>query len=193
MNSSDQACESTTPTPASACLLDGNKPADEHAVLQELARLGIEHTTFHHAPVYTVAEAKALRGDLGGSHIKNLFLRNKKGQMWLITCHEDLQIDLKQLAEMLGAGRFSFARAERMMHYLGIIPGAVTPLAVINDSTDAVKVVLDQSILLDTVVNVHPLHNGATTSIAAQDLIKLLDARDHPAQILDMEPLRRKD
>lgn len=173
-------------------LVDGSAPADETTVLQQLADLGIQHNTFHHAQVFTVAEAKELRGDLTGSHIKNLFLRNKKGHMWLVTCHEDLQIDLKQMANLLGAGRFSFASPQRLMHYLGVKPGAVTPLAVINDTSNLVQVILDDAILHDDAINVHPLHNGATTSIAPGDLVKYLSVLDHEPKIIDMTSLRRQ-
>src|SRR3546814_12479230 len=98
-------------------------------------------------PVFTVEEAKALRGELPGHHIKNLFLRNKKGQLWLVTCLEDRAVDLKGLGERLGAGRFSFGSADRLMTYLGVRPGAVTPFAVINDQEDAVPMVLDCGVL----------------------------------------------
>lgn len=185
---------SAEPNPAIAPqLADGSTPGDECAILARLAELGISHKTHHHAPVYTVDEAKAERGDLAGSHIKNLFLRNKKGRMWLVTCHEDLRIDLKLLGELVGAGRFSFASADRLMKYLGVIPGAVTPLSVFNDRSGAVQVVLDKAILDDAVVNVHPLHNAATTAIAPDDLLRFLEAESHAPLILDMAPFKKSD
>src|SRR3546814_14482229 len=82
-------------------------------------------------PVFTVEESKVLRGELPGHHIKNLFLRNQKGQMWLVTCLEDRAVDLKGLCERIGAGRLSFGRADRLMTYLGVSHGAVTPFAVL--------------------------------------------------------------
>ncbi|MEM7404668.1 MAG: prolyl-tRNA synthetase associated domain-containing protein [Pseudomonadota bacterium] len=181
----------TTASTITPTLADGSAPGDEAAILARLAELGIRHETHHHAPVYTVDEAKAERGELRGSHIKNLFLRNKKGRMWLVTCHEDLQIDLKSLGELVGAGRFSFASAERLMKYLGVIPGAVTPLAVFNDKGGAVQVILDEAILNDAVVNVHPLHNAATTAITPDDLLRFLEAQDHSPTILDMTPFEK--
>ena len=98
-----------------------------------LAELGIAQRTVEHPAVFTVEEAKALRGDLPGHHVKNLFLRNKKEEMWLVVALEDRAIDLKRLGEVLGAGRLSFGSAERLKRHLGVEPGSVTPLALIND------------------------------------------------------------
>ena len=88
-----------------------------------LAELGIAHRTVEHPPVFTVEEAKALRGNLPGHHIKNLFLRNKKEEMWLVVALEDRTIDLKRLGGTLGAGRLSFGSPERLAKYLGVEPG----------------------------------------------------------------------
>lgn len=172
-----------------AALIDGSPPATEEAVLARLAALDIEQHTTYHAPVFTVAQAKALRGELAGAHIKNLFLRNKKGRMWLVTCHEDRQIDMRQLGEHLQAKRLSFASAQRLMHYLGVIPGAVTPLAAINDITGAVAVVLDAAILTDSLINVHPLHNAATTALSPDALLRFLRAVGHDPIIVDMSAM----
>ena len=92
-----------------ARLHDGSEPAAPADLLERLDALGIEHSTATHAPVFTVDEARRLRGDQPGGHSKNLFLRNKKGTMWLITCLEDRRIDLRALAGAVGAGRLSFA------------------------------------------------------------------------------------
>ena len=109
-------------------------PTSPEALLARLAALDIAAPTFSHAPVFTVEEAKLLREKQSGAHIKNLFLKNKKGAMWLLTCQEDRAIDLKALGDFLGAGRLSFGSPERLLTYLGVLPGAVTPLAVINDT-----------------------------------------------------------
>ena len=90
-------------------LADGSEPHSPQDLLGKLDELGITHSTTEHAAVFTVEEAKALRGELDGAHVKNLFLRNKKGRMWLLTCLEDRQIDLKALGERVGANRLSFA------------------------------------------------------------------------------------
>ena len=109
-----------------------------------LEQLGIAQRTVRHPPVFTVEQAKALRGDLPGHHVKNLFLRNKKEEMWLVVALEDRAIDLKRLGEVLGAGRLSFGSAQRLKHHLGVEPGSVTPLALINHEARAVRLVLDR-------------------------------------------------
>jgi Ala-tRNA(Pro) deacylase len=118
-----------------------------------LDELGLVHSTVEHAPVFTVEQAKAHRGTLPGHHIKNLFLRNKKEEMWLVVALEDRTIDLKRLGEMLGAGRLSFGSPERLRKYLGVEPGSVTPFAVINDSDHKVTLVLDRGLQADGPVN----------------------------------------
>jgi len=162
-------------------------PTSPGALLRRLEELGIQSKSVMHPAVFTVEEAKALRGPLSGAHIKNLFLRNKKGAMWLITCLEDRAIDLKALGKALEAGRFSFGSAERLMTYLGVKPGAVTPFAVINDTGGAVRMVLDKGILGNDPVNAHPLVNDMTTSLESADLIRFLEAEGHPPLILDMD------
>ena len=167
-------------------LADGTMPLSSGELLQRLDALGIAHRTSRHAPVYTVAESRALRAEFPGGHSKNLFLRNKKGRMWLLTCLEDRQIDLKQLAERLGAGRFSFASAERLMRYLGVVPGAVTPFAVVNDRAGAVDVVVDAGLLAHDPLNFHPLDNAMTTAVSAGDLLRFLEHAAHPPRIIDL-------
>lgn len=173
-----------------ATLVDGGKPLSPAEFLARLESLEIVHTTFEHEPVFTVEESKRMRGDLDGAHVKNLFLRNKKGVMWLVTCLEDRPVDLKWLAETLGAGRFSFASPERLMKYLGVIPGAVTTFAAINDTTGSVRVALDRALLDAERINLHPLTNAMTTTIASTDLLRFLEAIGHPAQLISFEPRR---
>ena len=164
-------------------------PTSPGQLLQRLEELGIQSKTVMHPPVFTVEEAKALRGSLPGSHIKNLFLRNKKGAMWLVTCLEDRTVDLKALGGALGAGRFSFGSADRLMTYLGVLPGSVTPFAVVNDTGGAVTMVLDKGVLGNDPVNAHPLVNDMTTALEAADLIRFLEAEGHPPLMLDMDDL----
>lgn len=151
-------------------------PAD---LFQFLDDLGISTSTVTHPPLFTVADSKALRGELPGGHCKNLFLRNKKGQMWLVVCHEDQQIDLNQLGERLGAGRVSFASPDRLQSHLGVLPGAVTPFAVINDDGGAVQVAIDGQLLSESLLNFHPLVNDQTTTITPADLMRFLVATAH--------------
>ena len=167
--------------------LDQAAPATPAALFARLAELGIESETVEHEPVFTVEEAKARRGEMPGAHIKNLFLRNKKGGMWLLTCLEDRRIDLKALGGRLGAGRLSFGSADRLMTYLGVMPGAVTPLAAVNDRQQAVTLVLDQALMAHDPVNCHPLVNTMTTALAAAELIRFLESVGHPPQMIDLD------
>ena len=139
-------------------LADGSLPATSDQLLRRLESLAVPVETFHHPPVFTVEEARTLRGEIPGAHIKNLYLRGKKGQ-WLIVCLEERRVDLKALGKVLGSGRLSFGSPERLMQFLGVIPGAVSPFAVINDRSGVVNVVLDRE-LDGMTVNCHPLDNS---------------------------------
>jgi len=165
---------------------DGSTPATAEDLLQRLADLNIEAQTISHPPVFTVEEAKALRGEIAGCHTKSLFLRNKKGAMWLVICPEDQPVDLRALGAQLGAGRFSFCSKERLMKYLGLIPGAVTPFGVYNDKGGNVSVVLDRKMFEKEPLNFHPLDNSMTTSITSHDLIRFLEAEEHPPQLISI-------
>ena len=186
MNETNESAATGRPEEG-AVLADGSAPAGPRDLLARLETLGIEARSIEHPAVYTVEEAKARRGDLPGAHIKNLFLRNKKGVMWLVTCLEDRQIDLKALGERLGAGRLSFGSAERLMKNLGVIPGAVTPFAVVNDRQGTVSVVLDEALLAHDPVNCHPLVNTMTTAISARDLVRFLESEGHPPRLIDLD------
>jgi Ala-tRNA(Pro) deacylase len=157
-------------------------------LFDRLAELGIAHRTVEHPPVFTVEQAKAHRGALPGHHIKNLFLRNKKGEMWLVVALEDRAIDLRKLGERLGAGRLSFGSPERLRKYLGVEPGSVTPLSVINDGGHEVRLVLDRALKEGGPINAHPLTNTMTSAIAFADLQRFFAATGHEPAWLDFEP-----
>ena len=150
-----------------------------------LDALGIAQRTVEHPPVFTVEEAKALRGNLPGYHIKNLFLRNKKEEMWLVVALEDRAIDLKRLGEALGAGRLSFGSPDRLRRHLGVEPGSVTPFALVNDEARVVRLALDRGLAEGGPVNAHPLVNTMTTAIATADLLRLFEATGHAPRWLD--------
>ena len=157
-------------------------PADLFAFLD---KRGIAHPTVTHPPLFTVEQSQTLRGTIPGGHTKNLFLKDKKGALFLVTTLEDAVIELKSLHRLLDAsGRFSFGAAELMRETLGIEPGAVTPLAAINDTDRRVSVVLDAALMRHDIINCHPLTNTMTTSIARADLLKFLEATGHPARIV---------
>ena len=150
-----------------------------------LDRLSIAHPTVSHPPLFTVEQSRSLRGAIPGGHTKNLFLRDKKGALFLVTALEDAAIDLKSLHRRLGAtGRFSFASAELMRETLGVEPGAVTPFGAINDKAGRIRVVLDAELMTFATINAHPLVNTMTTSIARTDLLKFLEATGHQPRII---------
>jgi len=160
-------------------------PKTEAELNEFLAGLGIAVSTIRHPPLYTVADSQALRGEIPGGHTKNLFLKDKKDSYFLVTVGEEAVVDLKQIHHLIGAsGRVSFGRPEMLMELLGVIPGAVTVFGLINDAGAKVKVVLDQELMDHAIINGHPLTNEATTSIAAADLIKFVEATGHDPVIL---------
>ena len=150
-----------------------------------LDALGLAHRSVEHVPVFTVEQAKAHRGVLPGHHIKNLFLRNKKEEMWLVVALEDRAIDLKRLGEVLGAGRLSFGSADRLRRTLGVEPGSVTPFAVISDIDRRVTLVLDRALADGGPINAHPLANTQTTAISFADLERFFAATGHDIKWLD--------
>jgi Ala-tRNA(Pro) deacylase len=149
-----------------------------------LDRLGVTHVTVRHPPLFTVEESRALRGQIAGGHTKNLFLRDKRGAIYLVTTLEDADIELKSLHRRLGAsGRFSFGSADLMRETLGVEPGAVTPFGALNDTDGRVTVVLDAAMMAHETLNFHPLVNTMTTSIGRDDLVRFLAATGHAARI----------
>lgn len=172
-----------------AVLLDGTAPLSSQAVEALLVELGIANTTISHEPMRTVEDSKKFRDGIPGGYSKNLFLRNKKGKMWLVTLHEDRKIDLRDLGTIIEAGRVSFASSERLMQYLGVIPGAVTPLAVANDRSGQVQLVIDQYLMQQDPLHFHPCDNSKTTTLSAAGLLKFLQNCDHYPQLIDFGPL----
>ncbi len=159
--------------------------ATPEALFRRLNELGIETETRRHQPLFTVEQSRALRGAIPGGHCKCLFLTDKRRGLWLVVANEDREIDLKALARHLGAGRFSFAKPERLTAALGVEPGAVTPFALINDTGGRVKVVLDKGMVALDLLNYHPLTNEATTTIATKDLLRFMAATGHDPQLVD--------
>ncbi len=159
---------------------------DSQQLITLLDELGIASATVAHPPLRTVEDSRRLRGNLVGGHVKNLFLRDKKGGYWLLAALEHVMIDLRTAAALLGAPRFSLAKAEELAQILGIIPGAVSPFAVVNDAAGRVRVVIDRSVLDLPLLNFHPLCNDRTTTIASADLLKFLEAVAHPPRIIHL-------
>lgn len=173
---------------------DTHAPGDDAArlatpddVLRRLGSLGVETTTHDHPPLFTVEQSKALRGGLPGGHCKNLFLRDRKSRMWLVVCREDLVIDMKALGPKIGADRLSFGSAERLMRVLGVIPGAVSPFALINDADRQVTVILDKRMLDLSPLNYHPISNEMTTAVTPDGLMAYIRSCGHDPKVVDLD------
>ena len=158
-------------------------PATPDDLFAFLDSLGFAHRTVTHAPLFTVEQSQALRGTIPGGHTKNLFLKDKKDAVFLVTAPEEARVDLKTLHHKLAAGRFSFGSAALLEELLGVSPGAVTPFGAINDKEARVNVVIDAALMQHAVINCHPLVNTMTTSIGRDDLVKFLEATGHVPRI----------
>ena len=160
-------------------------PATPDQLYALFDRLGIAHHTLQHPPVFRVGEGEEIKAALPGGHTKNLFLKDAKGQLWLICALGDTRIDLKRLPAVIGAARLSFGDAQTLLSALGVTPGSVTVFALINDEAHKVRLVLDKALLAHDLVNFHPLTNTATTAISREGLLRLLDALGARPAIVD--------
>jgi Ala-tRNA(Pro) deacylase len=156
----------------------------EQTLYERLSTLGIGWTKYEHVPVFTVEEAAVVNASQPGGHTKNLFLKDKKGGLWLVVLRDDFRLDLNALSKQIGAPRFSFGSGELLMATLGIPPGSVTPFALMNDPEHNVRVVLDEAMLRMDPINFHPLRNDRTIAITAADLLKFLADGGHVPQIV---------
>ena len=159
-------------------------PTTPEMLLKALDSLKISYEIHHHEPIFTVEEGLHLKSKIPGIHCRNLFLKDKKGKMFLITAANETKIDLKSLPERLDCGRLSFASKERLMEHLGIYPGAVTPFTAINDTMHTVQMILDKTMMEADIMNVHPLDNAMSIGFAPKDLLKFLGHTGHTPQIL---------
>ena len=155
-----------------------------------LERLGIVTTTVEHPAMHTVEQGRATYDAIPGVHCKNLFLKDTRGAVFLVVCPHDRRVDVNRLHRRLGDGvgarRLSFGKADLLMEVLGVTPGAVTPLALINDTGRRVTVILDEAMMDAEVANYHPLVNTATTSIRTADLRRFLDSLGHTVHVVDL-------
>jgi Ala-tRNA(Pro) deacylase len=157
------------------------------SLLAQLDAWGIETKTVDHEPLFTVEQSTKVHREVEGAHTKNLFLKDKKGALFLVTADHATQVNLKNLHKKLGCGRLSFGNADLMEAHLGVTPGSVTALAIINDVDHTVTFVLDATLMNAAIINVHPLENTATTSIARDDLLAFVERTGHQVQIVDLE------
>jgi Ala-tRNA(Pro) deacylase len=160
-------------------------PASPDELFAYLDRLGVAHQTVTHPPLFTVEQSQALRGTIPGGHTKNLFLKDKKNALFLVTAPEESLIELKSLHRVLSASsRFSFGSPDLMRETLGVEPGAVTPFGALNDTAGRVTIVLDEALLVHDTINCHPLVNTMTTSITREGLLAFLAATGHQPRIM---------
>jgi len=178
---------SDRPNPETVLLENGEPAATVEQVLSALDSLEIEHETLVHEPLYTVEQSKQVAFNKPGAHTKNLFLRNKKGRMFLLVVEQDRTVDLKGLRDklQLTGGQFAFASTERLAKYLGVVPGSVSALALINDHLGKVSVYIENSLLQQEWIYLHPCRNTHSTRLRSDDLIRLLISWEHPATLLE--------
>ncbi len=162
-------------------------PATPEDLFALLERLGISTSTVEHQAMFTVAESSEVRIDTQGAHTRNLFVKDKKGRLFLLVLGAHTPIELKRAHERLGAqGRLSFAPGEQLEEVWGVKPGSVTPLGAINDRDIRVTVVLDAAMMAEPRLSFHPLINTRTTTLASADLVTFLRAVGHEPVIIPL-------
>jgi Ala-tRNA(Pro) deacylase len=160
-------------------------PKTPEALFEFFDNLGISHKTTTHEPVFTVAESQSLRDLIPGGHTKNLFVKDKKDQYFVLTVEENAAVDLKTVHKAIGAAsKVSFGKPEKMLEYLGVVPGSVTVFGAINDTGNAVTFVLDEALMENELINGHPLSNDATTTLTSKDVLRFLEATGHTPLVL---------
>jgi len=165
------------------------QPAARADLFAALDALGLAHTTLDHAPVFTVEEGADIKAGLPGGHTKNLFLKDKKGALVLVSALGDTRVAINQMHKALGCQRLSFGKEELMWETLGVRPGSVTAFALINDPEARVRFVLDAALLEHELVNFHPLKNDATTTIGRDDFLTFVRATGREPDIIDFSEL----
>lgn len=145
----------------------------EPGLMTDLAALDIAYEVHEHEAVFTVEESRGIKADIPGEHTKNLFLKDAKGAFWLVTVPADVTVDLKALPQELGSKRLSFGKPDDMERLIGIAPGSVTPLAMINATPGSLTLALERGLAQAERINVHPLRNTATIGLSGADALRL--------------------
>ncbi|MGH6979454.1 MAG: prolyl-tRNA synthetase associated domain-containing protein, partial [Brevundimonas sp.] len=162
---------------------------DRDRLLAWMAANGVSQTTHDHPAVFRVDEGHKLKAAMPGAHTKNLFLKDKKGRLWLISARQDTVIDLKQAHKTIGADRLSFGNEGLMWETLGVRPGSVTALGLINDADRRVVFILDKALWDADIVNFHPLTNTATTALDQAAFRRVLGVLGREPMVVDFEAL----
>ena len=159
-------------------------------LLALLDSLGVDHSTVDHPAVFRVGEGEEVKAAITGAHTKNLFLKDAKDRLWLISARQDTVIDLKRLHTVIGSARLSFGNAALMEQTLGVTPGSVTAFALVNDDARQVSFVLDRNLAVSVRVNFHPLTNTATTGVSREGFAKFLSAVAVTPLVVDFATMR---
>jgi Ala-tRNA(Pro) deacylase len=154
-----------------------------------LDRLGLKHSTATHEKVFTVADSARVKAHIPGGSTKNLFMKDKKGALVLISAHSDSQLPLNQLHRLIGTQRLSFTDAPLLWEALGVTPGSVCGFALMNDQPAKVSFVMDEALLAYDVLNFHPLRNDMTTSISREEFLEFSEATGHSVTRVDFTKL----
>ena len=155
------------------------------ALFAYLDSLGVAHRTLQHPAVFRVEEGPQIKAALPGGHTKNLFLKDAKDRLWLVTALGETAIDLKRLHRVIGAARLSFGSAALMAETLGVTPGSVTPFGLINDAGRRVSLVVDAALLAAEPLNFHPLVNTATTAVSRAGFLTFLERLGVTPMVVD--------
>lgn len=168
-------------------IMERTMPLTPDELLKILDEKGYETTTIEHEALFSVDQSQELRGKISGGHTKNLFVKDKKGNFFLLVVEENARIDLNRLHPKIGArSRLSFGKPEYLMAHLGVMPGSVTAFSVINDKENKVKLIIDEPLLAHEKINCHPLTNEMTTTISREDLLQFLTDINHKPEIIQM-------
>jgi Ala-tRNA(Pro) deacylase len=162
---------------------------DRDRLLAWMADNGIDQTTRDHPAVFRVEEGLELKAAMPGAHTKNLFLKDRKGRLWLISARQDTVVDLKQAPRTIGSDKLSFGNEALLYETLGVRGGSVTALGLINDPDRRVTFVLDKALWDAAIVNFHPLTNTATTALAQADFRRFLSLIGREPMVVDFERL----
>jgi Ala-tRNA(Pro) deacylase len=161
-------------------------PTSAANLYKKLDALGIQYQSYDHEPVFTVAESEKIDAQIPSHHTRNMFLRTKKKQNYLVTLSHNTPIDLKKLNDVLECGRFSFGSSDRLFEILCVYPGSLTPLSAVNTNPNDITIILEQKMMNAKTIAVHPLRNDKTITITPKDLLKLLQSYGHQPHVIDL-------
>jgi Ala-tRNA(Pro) deacylase len=162
---------------------------DRDRLLAWMAAEGIAQTTRDHPAVFRVDEGHELKAAMPGAHTKNLFLKDKKARLWLVSARQDTGVDLKRLPKTIGSDRLSFGNEALLYETQGVTPGSVTALGLINDPDHRVTFVVDRALWDADLVNFHPLTNIATTALPQADFRRFLALLGRKPVVVDFARL----